>query len=53
MTNRKIAAELVIAEGTVANHVEHILDKFDFSSRAQIAAWVVGRDSDDGGADRR
>jgi DNA-binding NarL/FixJ family response regulator len=53
MTNRKIAAELVIAEGTVANHVEHILDKLDFSSRAQIAAWAVGREPDGGRVERR
>ena len=38
---REIARALVITEGTAANHVNHILNKLDFSSRAQIAAWVA------------
>ncbi|WP_425565127.1 response regulator transcription factor [Saccharopolyspora taberi] len=37
-TNRKIAAELVIATRTVDSHVEHILTKLGFNSRTQIAA---------------
>ena len=41
LTNRQIAEALVISEGTVANHVNHILTKLDFTSRAQIAAWAV------------
>jgi predicted ATPase/class 3 adenylate cyclase/DNA-binding CsgD family transcriptional regulator len=41
MTNRQIAEALVITEGTAANHVNHILDKLGFSSRAQIAAWAT------------
>jgi predicted ATPase/DNA-binding CsgD family transcriptional regulator len=40
-TNRQIAAQLVVAEGTIATHVQHILAKLDLQSRAQIAAWVV------------
>ena len=40
-SNKAIAAKLVIAQRTVEAHVEHILDKLGFSSRAQIAAWVV------------
>ncbi len=40
-TNRAIAAELVIAEGTAAIHVAHILNKLGFDSRSQIAAWVI------------
>jgi predicted ATPase/class 3 adenylate cyclase/DNA-binding CsgD family transcriptional regulator len=39
-TNRQIAAELIITEGTVANHVVHILDRLGFNNRAQIAAWA-------------
>ena len=35
------AEELVIAEGTAALHVKHILAKLDFASRAQVAAWAV------------
>jgi predicted ATPase/DNA-binding CsgD family transcriptional regulator len=40
-TNAQIAAALVIAEGTAANHVQHILGKLGFHSRAQVAAWAV------------
>ena len=41
LTNKQIAAELVIAEGTADRHVANILGKLGFSSRAQVAAWVV------------
>jgi len=41
LTNRQIAAELVIAERTAGSHVAHILDKLGFTTRAQIAAWAV------------
>ena len=41
LTNKQIAAELVIAEGTVDRHVANILGKLGYSSRAQVAAWVV------------
>ncbi|WP_027500674.1 ATP-binding protein [Rhodococcus sp. UNC363MFTsu5.1] len=41
MTNRAIAEHLVIAPRTVEGHVEHVLAKLGFTSRAQIAAWVV------------
>lgn len=40
-TNRQIGAELVIAEGTAALHVKHILHKLGFESRAQVTAWAV------------
>ncbi len=40
-SNRNIAAQLMITEGTAANHVEHILNKLGFSSRSQIAAWAT------------
>ena len=40
LTNREIAARLVIAERTAATHVEHMLQKLGYRSRAQIAAWV-------------
>jgi non-specific serine/threonine protein kinase len=43
LTNREIAARLVIAVRTAETHVEHILTKLEFTSRAQIAAWVAGR----------
>jgi predicted ATPase/DNA-binding CsgD family transcriptional regulator/Tfp pilus assembly protein PilF len=42
-SNREIAQELVITEGTAGLHVVHILNKLGFNKRAQIAAWVVER----------
>lgn len=42
-TNKAIAAELVISQRTAEGHVEHILTKLGFTSRAQIAAWVAGQ----------
>lgn len=41
LTNKAIAAKLVISQRTAQGHVEHILAKLGFTSRAQIAAWVV------------
>ena len=43
LTNRQIAAQLVIAEGTAERHVGNILAKLDVGSRSQIAAWVAGQ----------
>jgi DNA-binding NarL/FixJ family response regulator len=40
-SNKEIAAELVISQRTAENHVEHILAKLGFTSRAQLAAWVA------------
>ncbi|MDV7242714.1 MULTISPECIES: LuxR C-terminal-related transcriptional regulator [Rhodococcus] len=41
MTNKAIASQRVIAQRTARGHVEHELAKLGFTSRAQIAAWVV------------
>jgi len=41
LTNKAIAARLVISQRTAQGHVEHILSKLGFTSRAQVAAWVV------------
>jgi non-specific serine/threonine protein kinase len=41
LTNRQIAAALVITEGTAANHVKHILARLDLDSRVQVAAWAI------------
>jgi predicted ATPase/DNA-binding CsgD family transcriptional regulator len=41
MTNRQIAADLVITEGTAANHVKHILARLTLDSRVQIATWAI------------
>lgn len=40
-TNRQIAEQLVIAEGTAERHVGNILAKLDMNARSQIAAWAV------------
>lgn len=42
-TSREIAGLLVLSERTVEGHVNNILGKLGFTSRAQIAAWVVER----------
>jgi DNA-binding CsgD family transcriptional regulator len=41
LTNREIARTLVVSERTAENHVQHILAKLGFGTRAQIAAWAV------------
>ena len=41
MTNREIARKLSLAERTVDAHVEHIMNKLGYHSRAQIAAWAA------------
>jgi DNA-binding NarL/FixJ family response regulator len=42
-TSLQIASLLVISERTTEGHVSNILGKLGFTSRAQIAAWVVER----------
>jgi DNA-binding CsgD family transcriptional regulator len=41
VTNKAIAAALVISEHTVARHVQNMLQKLGFSSRAGLAAYAV------------
>ncbi|WP_174183762.1 protein kinase domain-containing protein [Nocardia barduliensis] len=41
LSNKQIAAKLVISQRTAQSHIEHVLSKLGFTSRAQIAAWVV------------
>ncbi|MFD4194097.1 LuxR C-terminal-related transcriptional regulator [Amycolatopsis thermoflava] len=43
LSNREIAQRLVIAKRTADGHVERILSKLGFTSRAQIAAWMARR----------
>jgi predicted ATPase/DNA-binding CsgD family transcriptional regulator len=44
-TNRQIGGKLRIAERTVESHLEHIRDKLDLRSRAQVAAWAAEQGS--------
>jgi len=44
LSNRDIASSLVISQRTAEAHVEHILVKLGFSSRAQVAVWKRARD---------
>jgi LuxR family maltose regulon positive regulatory protein len=39
LSNKHIARELDLSPHTVKRHVAHILDKLDFASRSQAAAW--------------
>jgi predicted ATPase/DNA-binding CsgD family transcriptional regulator len=41
LSNKEIAARLVIAPRTAETHVEHILTKLGFTSRTQASAWVL------------
>lgn len=41
LSNKEIAAKLVISVRTVEAHVEHILTKLDFTARTQVAHWVA------------
>jgi predicted ATPase/DNA-binding CsgD family transcriptional regulator len=43
LTNKQIASRLVISQRTAESHIEHILIKLGFTSRAQIAGWVSQR----------
>ncbi|NDZ83075.1 LuxR family transcriptional regulator [Streptomyces sp. SID10853] len=49
LTNREISEQLVISKRTADAHVEHILAKLGFSSRAQIAA-LAGQSEEPGAA---
>lgn len=41
LSNKAIADELVISPATAARHVANILAKLGFSSRTQVATWVI------------
>jgi len=48
-SNKEIAADLVISQRTAEGHVERILTKLGFTSRAQVASWVTASWPDDAG----
>jgi DNA-binding NarL/FixJ family response regulator len=39
-TNREIAGELVISEGTVKNHISNILSRLNLRDRTQAALYA-------------
>ena len=41
LSNRAIAAELLVSVATVKTHVSHILTKLGLSSRVEVAGWVA------------
>jgi predicted ATPase/DNA-binding CsgD family transcriptional regulator len=41
LSNKEIAARLVISQRTAETHVDHILGKLGMTSRAQVASWVA------------
>jgi DNA-binding CsgD family transcriptional regulator len=43
LSNAAVARELHLSPATVATHISHILEKLGFSSRVEIAAWIVER----------
>ena len=45
MGNREIAERLFLSKRTVDSHVEHIFAKLGFSSRTQLAGWVLNSGS--------
>jgi DNA-binding NarL/FixJ family response regulator len=41
LSNRELAERLVITTRTAENHLSHILDKLELTSRTQVATWAV------------
>ena len=53
LSNKEIAAQLVIARRTAESHLENILIKLGFTSRSQVAVWhaLHQRATEDGSGD--
>jgi predicted ATPase/DNA-binding CsgD family transcriptional regulator len=49
LSNRAIAAELIISPATAARHVANIFSKLGVTSRAQVAAWTAEHPGDSRG----
>ncbi len=45
LSNREVAARLVISQRTAESHVENVLRKLGFGSRTQVATWVAAQRS--------
>jgi DNA-binding NarL/FixJ family response regulator len=41
LSNKEIAAELSLSEGTVRNYISSILNKLNLRDRTQLAIWAV------------
>ena len=41
LSNKEIAADLVLSERTVETHIRHVMDKLGVSSRVEIAVWAA------------
>lgn len=41
LSNKQIAAKLVVSEGTAEYHILNVLNKLGFNSRTQIASWAA------------
>lgn len=41
LSNKEIATELFLSEGTVRNYLSSILDKLNLRDRTQVAIWAV------------
>ncbi|MFF0637573.1 protein kinase [Nocardia sp. NPDC004151] len=46
LTSKAIADRMVVSPRTVQGHIQHILTKLGFTSRAQIAAWAAAQTHD-------
>jgi len=49
MSNKVIARELDISDGTVKVHVKHLLKKLGLRSRVEAAVWMVNQQGEDKG----
>lgn len=41
LTNAEIAERLVLTEGTVGNHLAHVMRRLGARNRVQVAVWAV------------
>jgi len=46
LSNKEIAARLLIAQRTVETHVDHVLAKLGLTARGQVASWVAAQGQD-------
>jgi len=47
LSNKEIASELYLSEGTVRNYISSILSKLDLRDRTQLAIWAVQKELSD------